>query len=146
MMPSSRCCTRIVCNPEVAKYTGPASVPYPPSFQPQPDTPAPLPSSRTIAEALDGPTKLYISVDIDVLDPAFAPGTGTPEPGGLNTRELLLALRRMTQALDVVGMDVVEVSPPYDWAELTATAANRCIMEAITGIAMRRRAAAGSEG
>jgi agmatinase len=101
---------------------------------------------RAIAEALDGPTKLYISVDIDVLDPAFAPGTGTPEPGGLNTRELLLALRRMTQALDVVGMDVVEVSPPYDWAELTATAANRCIMEAITGIAMRRRAAAGSEG
>jgi agmatinase len=98
---------------------------------------------RAIAEALDGPEKLYISVDIDVLDPAFAPGTGTPEPGGLNTRELLLALRRMTQTLDVVAMDVVEVSPPYDWAELTAMAANRCITEAITGIALRRKARAG---
>jgi len=95
---------------------------------------------RALAEALEGPSRLYISVDIDVLDPGFAPGTGTPEPGGLNTRELLLAIRRVTQSIDVVAMDVVEVSPPYDWAELTAMAANRCITEAISGIALRRRA------
>ena len=74
-------------------------------------------------------------------DPAFAPGTGTPEPGGLDSRELLLAIRNVTQAFDVVAMDVVEVAPPYDWAELTAMAAHRCIMEAISGIAIRRRKA-----
>ena len=96
---------------------------------------------RAIAEALEGPDKLYISVDIDVLDPAFAPGTGTPEPGGLDTRELLKALRRVTQEMNVVAMDVVEVSPPYDVAEVTATAANRCLMEANSGIALRKRRA-----
>ncbi|MFL5820996.1 MAG: agmatinase [Solirubrobacteraceae bacterium] len=67
---------------------------------------------------------VYVSVDIDVLDPAFAPGTGTPEPGGLSTRELLAVLRGLAEAnLDVVGADVVEVSPAYDHAQVTALAA-----------------------
>jgi agmatinase len=69
-----------------------------------------------------GSLPVYVSVDIDVLDPAHAPGTGTPEPGGLTTRELQMILRGL-DGLDVVGGDVVEVSPPYDHAELTALAA-----------------------
>jgi agmatinase len=67
---------------------------------------------------------VYVSVDIDVLDPAFAPGTGTPEPGGLATRELLAILRGLAGAgLDLVAADVVEVSPPYDSNGITALAA-----------------------
>ena len=65
---------------------------------------------------------VYLSVDIDVLDPAHAPGTGTPEPGGLTTRELQTILRGL-DGLDLVGGDVVEVAPAYDHAELTALAA-----------------------
>jgi agmatinase len=61
-------------------------------------------------------------VDIDVLDPAFAPGTGTPEPGGLTSRELLFLLRGLAP-LDVVGADVVEVAPAYDHADVTSLAA-----------------------
>jgi agmatinase len=68
----------------------------------------------------DGP--VYVSVDIDVLDPAHAPGTGTPEAGGLTSRELLNTLRALV-GVDVVGADIVEVSPPYDHAELTGIAA-----------------------
>ena len=74
------------------------------------------------AEHLRGP--VYVTVDIDVLDPAFAPGTGTPEAGGLTSRELLAILRGLAgTGLDVVGADVVEVSPPYDPAGATAVAA-----------------------
>jgi agmatinase len=69
-----------------------------------------------------GDRPVYLSVDIDVLDPAHAPGTGTPEPGGLTTRELQLILRGLT-GLNIVGADVVEVAPAYDHAELTALAA-----------------------
>jgi len=69
-----------------------------------------------------GPTPVYLSVDIDVLDPAHAPGTGTPEPGGLTTRELQFILRGL-DGLDLAGADVVEVAPAYDHAELTALAA-----------------------
>ena len=65
---------------------------------------------------------VYLSVDIDVLDPAHAPGTGTPEPGGLTTRELQTILRGL-DGLDLVGGDVVEVAPASDHAELTALAA-----------------------
>jgi arginase family enzyme len=68
----------------------------------------------------DGPS--YLSFDIDALDPAFAPGTGTPEVGGLATWQARAILRRLT-GLNFVGMDVVEVSPPYDVAEITALAA-----------------------
>ena len=92
-----------------------------------------------IAEALDGPEVIYLSVDIDVLDPGLAPGTGTPEPGGLLTRELLRAIRQVVTSVDLVGMDVVEVSPPYDAAEVTAMAAHRCVLEAVSALAARRR-------
>lgn len=69
-----------------------------------------------------GDRPVYVSVDIDVLDPAFAPGTGTPEAGGLSSRELLMILRA-TSSLNVVGADIVEVAPAYDHAELTGIAA-----------------------
>jgi agmatinase len=92
-----------------------------------------------IAEALDGPDAIYLSVDIDVVDPGLAPGTGTPEPGGMLTRELLRAVRQIVGAVDLAGMDIVEVSPPYDWAESTAMIANRAALEAISALAVRRR-------
>lgn len=82
--------------------------------------------------------RVYLTVDIDVLDPAFAPGTGTPEPGGLMTRELLRAVRTITRSIDICAMDMVEVSPPYDVAEVTAMAAHRVVLETLTGIALRR--------
>ncbi|MGU3432641.1 agmatinase [Actinomycetes bacterium M1A6_2h] len=69
-----------------------------------------------------GGRPVYVSVDVDVLDPAFAPGTGTPESGGLTSRELLMMLRA-TSSLNVVGADVVEVAPAYDHAEITGVAA-----------------------
>jgi agmatinase len=89
---------------------------------------------RGVDEAIDrvrervGNDPVYLSVDIDVLDPAHAPGTGTPEPGGLTTRELQLILRGLSD-LPIVGADVVEVSPPYDHAELTALAAANVVYE-----------------
>ncbi|HKB27518.1 MAG TPA: agmatinase family protein, partial [Candidatus Limnocylindrales bacterium] len=92
-----------------------------------------------IAEALDGPDSIYLSVDIDVVDPGSAPGTGTPEPGGLQPRELLRAVRRIVGAVDLAGMDIVEVSPPYDWAESTAMIANRVALEAISALAVKQR-------
>jgi agmatinase len=93
-----------------------------------------------ISEALDGPEVIYLSVDIDVIDPGMAPGTGTPEPGGLLTRELLRAIRQVVGHVELAGMDVVEVSPAYDVSEVTAAAAHRCVLEAISALAERRRA------
>ena len=78
-----------------------------------------------IAEALDGPEVIYLSVDIDVIDPGMAPGTGTPEPGGMLTRELLRAVRQVAGSVELAAMDVVEVAPPFDHAEVTAAAAHR---------------------
>ncbi len=91
-----------------------------------------------IAEALDGADSIYLSIDIDVVDPGLAPGTGTPEPGGLLSRELLRGIRRVVAAVDLAGMDIVEVSPPYDWAESTAMIANRAALEAISSLARKR--------
>ena len=91
-----------------------------------------------IAEALDGPDAVYISVDIDVIDPGIAPGTGTPEPGGLLPREVLRAVRRIASKVEIAGMDIVEVSPPYDHAEVTAMAANRIALECISALAKKR--------
>ena len=71
-------------------------------------------------------------------DPGHAPGTGTPEPGGLSSRELLDAVRRICRELPVAGIDVVEVSPPYDHAEITAYLANRVCLEALSGLAVRK--------
>jgi len=93
---------------------------------------------QAIAEALDGPDAIYISLDIDVIDPGLAPGTGTPEPGGMLTREVLRAIRRIVGAVELAGMDVVEVSPPYDHAETTAMAANRAVLEAISALAAKK--------
>ena len=94
---------------------------------------------EAVAEALDGPSFVYLSVDIDVLDPGFAPGTGTPEPGGMNPGDLLRAIRRVVLDTDVIALDVVEVSPPYDHAEVTAQNANRVILEVISALAVKRR-------
>ena len=69
-----------------------------------------------------GHPPVYLSLDIDCLDPAFAPGTGTPEPGGLSTNQVLTLLEELAD-LPFVGMDCVEVAPPYDHAELTSHAA-----------------------
>ncbi|MFL5675036.1 MAG: agmatinase [Chloroflexota bacterium] len=92
-----------------------------------------------IAEALDGADSIYLSLDIDVIDPGMAPGTGTPEPGGMLTREVLRAIRQVVAAVDLAGMDIVEVSPPYDQSETTAAAANRAALEAISALAVKRR-------
>ncbi len=93
-----------------------------------------------IDQALDGPDYVYLSLDIDVIDPGMAPGTGTPEPGGMLTREVLRAIRQVVGAVDLAGMDIVEVSPPYDVSETTAMVANRAALEAISALAVRRMA------
>jgi agmatinase len=86
-----------------------------------------------------GDSPVYVSIDIDVLDPAHAPGTGTPEPGGLSTRELMLIIRGMA-GLPLVGADVVEVAPPYDHAELTALAAANLAYECLALFALASHA------
>ena len=93
---------------------------------------------RVLQEALDGPEYLYISLDIDVLDPAFSPGTGTPEPGGLTPRELFPLVRGLCAQQNVVGFDLVEVNPLADPGYTTALNANRALRECLTGIAMNR--------
>jgi agmatinase len=81
-----------------------------------------------------GERPVYVSVDIDVLDPAHAPGTGTPEAGGLTSRELLIALRAFAD-LNLVGADVVEVAPAYDHAQLTGIAAAHVSYELLSALA-----------
>jgi agmatinase len=93
--------------------------------------------------ALDDCDAVFLSVDVDVVDPGMAPGTGTPEPGGLTSRQLLDAVRHLAMTLPLAGVDVVEVSPPYDQAEVTAYLANRVVLEALSGMAWRRRRLAG---
>ena len=78
-----------------------------------------------------GESALYISIDIYVLDPAFAPGTGTPEAGGLSSRELLAILRGINN-LNIIGADIVEVAPVYDHAEITSIAASHLVYEFIS--------------
>ena len=86
---------------------------------------------KMLARVGDRPT--YISIDIDVLDPAHAPGTGTPEAGGLTSRELL-AVIRATEGLHVVGADIVEVAPAYDHAQITGIAAAHVIYELVCAL------------
>jgi agmatinase len=95
------------------------------------------------AIATDECDGVFLSVDVDVVDPGMAPGTGTPEPGGLTGRQLLDAVRRIAMEMPLAGIDVVEVSPPYDHAEVTAFLGNRVVLEALSGIAWRRSRAAG---
>ena len=96
-------------------------------------------SFATLTDGCDG---VFLSVDIDVVDPGMAPGTGTPEPGGMTSRELLEAVRRICLELPVVGIDVVEVAPAFDSADITAILANRVVLEALSAIAKRRSGSA----
>jgi len=89
---------------------------------------------RVRTRLADGP--VYVSVDIDVLDPAHAPGTGTPEAGGLTSRELLHTLRSLA-GTNVVGADIVEVAPAYDHAEITGIAAAHVAYELLAVLAVR---------
>jgi agmatinase len=93
-----------------------------------------------VASCSDTESKgIFISVDIDVVDPGMAPGTGTPEPGGITSRELLDTVRRLARALPVIGADIVEVSPPYDGpGQITAFLANRVVLEILNGMAERK--------
>jgi agmatinase len=84
-----------------------------------------------------GDAPMYVSIDIDALDPAFAPGTGTPEAGGMTSRELLGILRAL-RGLDLVGADVVEVAPAYDHADVTAVAASHAVYELVSLFAANR--------
>jgi agmatinase len=93
---------------------------------------------EAIAHVRERAPRTYLTVDVDSLDPAYAPGTGTPEPGGLSSRELLAAVRRIACEVDLCGLDLVEVSPPYDVAGITALVGQRVIQEALGGIALRR--------
>ncbi|BCY09582.1 agmatinase [Actinoplanes sp. L3-i22] len=96
--------------------------------------------ARGIAERIRervGDRPVYLSVDIDVLDPAFAPGTGTPEAGGMTSRELLAVLRTFGD-LNLVGADVVEVAPAYDHAEITGIAASHAVYEILSALAPRK--------
>ena len=93
---------------------------------------------ESFAILMDGCDGVFLSVDIDVVDPGMAPGTGTPEPGGMTSRELLESVRRICLELPVVGMDVVEVAPAFDNADITAILANRVVLEALSAIAKRR--------
>ncbi len=87
-----------------------------------------------------GAGPVFLSVDVDVLDPAFAPGTGTPEPGGMESGDLLWACRTVATELEIVGADVVEVIPLAPGsADITSLVADRIVREILTGIALRRR-------
>lgn len=88
--------------------------------------------------AAEGCKVVFLSIDIDVCDPAFSPGTGTPEPGGLSSRELLDAVRRIGLESELCGLDIVEVSPPYDHADITALLANRVVLEVISALAAKK--------
>lgn len=99
--------------------------------------------TEAFAIATDQCDAVFLSVDVDVVDPGSAPATGTPEPGGLSARELLDAVRRIAMELPLAGMDIVELSPPFDHAEVTAYLSNRIALEALSGIAWRRARSAG---
>jgi len=89
---------------------------------------------RAAAAAVPAGVRCYLTLDIDALDIASAPGTGTPEPGGLMFTEMRDAARAIARRCRVVGVDLVEVSPPYDWAEVTARAAARLLLDVLSAI------------
>ncbi len=93
---------------------------------------------RSVVYEVGDAEHVYLSVDVDALDPAYAPGTGTPEPGGMTTRELLRAVRRVVLERGLAGMDVVEVAPVYDHSGITALAAYRVAPEALAALACHR--------
>ncbi len=94
---------------------------------------------RTLEVVGAGP--VFLTVDVDVLDPAFAPGTGTPEPGGMTSSDLLWACREVARQVELVGADVVEVIPTAPGsADITALVADRIVREILNGVALGRRA------
>ena len=97
--------------------------------------------TEALERAADDCDGVFLSVDVDVVDPGMAPGTGTPEAGGLTSRQLLEALRRSALEAPLLGMDVVEVAPPYDHADVTALLGNRIVLEVLSGLAAVRRGA-----
>ncbi len=94
---------------------------------------------RALAEAREDGKKLYISFDVDVLDPAFVPGTGTPVPGGLTMREAIPIVRGLCAQEDMVGFDIVELAPQLDSTYRSALNANFIMHACLTGIAMRKK-------
>ena len=92
--------------------------------------------ARRIADVI-GARPTYVTFDIDGVDPAYAPGTGTPEPGGLTAREALLFLRAL-RGVDLVGFDLVEVCPSVDHADLTSHLASRLLYEGLALLAVKR--------
>jgi agmatinase len=95
--------------------------------------------ARAIGTVGSGP--VFLSIDIDVLDPSVAPGTGTPEPGGMSAADLMWAARTLAAELDLVGAELVEVIPTaVGSADITALVADRVVREVLTGIALRRQA------
>ena len=98
---------------------------------------------RVLNEALDGPEYLYISFDIDVLDPAYMPGTGTPEPNGLTPREVFPLVRTLCAENKLVGFDLVELNPLVDPGYTTVMNSGTLVQECLTGIAMNRKGISG---
>lgn len=94
---------------------------------------------RALKEARDGPKKLYISFDVDVLDPAFVTGTGTPVPGGLTMREAIPIVRRLCAENQIIGFEIVEVAPRLDDSYRTPLNANFIMHACLTGIAMQKK-------
>jgi agmatinase len=92
---------------------------------------------RAAAGSVPAGARCYLTLDIDVLDIASAPGTGTPEPGGLTYPQVRDAVRAIASRCRIVGLDLVEVSPPYDWAEVTARGAARLLLDSLSAICDR---------
>jgi agmatinase len=99
--------------------------------------------TEVFGSATEDSEGVFLSVDVDVVDPGSAPATGTPEPGGLSPRQLLDAVRRAGMELPLVGVDIVELSPPFDHAEVTAYLGNRIALEVLSGMAWREAKQAG---
>jgi len=97
-----------------------------------------IPAVITEMKETIGEKPVYVSLDIDAVDPAFAPGTGTPEVGGLSSYEILQLVRGM-QDLNIIGIDLVEVSPPYDHGDITAILASNLAFEFISLLALQQR-------
>jgi agmatinase len=103
------------------------------------------PVLEDVLEEARRPEHLFITFDIDGVDPAYAPGTGSPEPGGLTSLQAMTAVRRIAHEVGIVGMDLVEVSPPYDVGNnITALLGHRLVLDALTGTAMRRAGIGGA--
>lgn len=95
--------------------------------------------ARVLKEATDGPQHLFVSFDVDVMDPAYTPGTGTPVPGGLTPREVFPLIRGLCAQKNMVGFDLVELAPTLDPGYTTALNSKQIVNECLTGIAMRKK-------